>query len=120
MPIYQFECTSCKDGFEQYLSLRGEENPPCRTCSSPTERVWALGSQHKGSGIYPYVTRNLDPTGKPVEVRSASHLDSLCKQFNVVHRPDVAFIEKQHLGCDRTGKPIYKEGSGAGLPGCWF
>lgn len=120
MPIYQFECTSCKEGFEQYLSLRRSENPPCRSCGQSTERVWALGVKHKGSDVFPYVTRNLRPDGKPVEVTSPGHLDSLCKQFGVTHRPDVAWLEKTHEGCDRRGNPIYKEGSGRGMPGSWI
>lgn len=117
MPIYQFECEGCKKGFERYLSLRGEDNPPCE-CGGKTERVWALGVRTKGSDVFPYVTTNI--TGKPIEVTSYAHLKNLCKQHNVVNRSDNAWIEKTHEGCDRKGNPIYHEGSGAGLPGSWI
>ena len=67
---------------------------------------------------FPFTTTHFD--GTPVEVTSEGHLRELCKIHNVTHRPDVAWVEKRMEGYDpRTGKYIYKEGSGAGLPGCW-
>lgn len=116
MPIYQFSCEGCGEEFERYLPLRGNANPDCE-CGGKTERIWALGVKTKGSDVYPYITKNI--TGKPIEVTSPAHLKSLCKQYNVVNRDDKAWIEKTHNGCDRFGRPIYKEGSGRGLPGAW-
>ncbi len=117
MPIYQFECSTCKEGFERYLSLRGEENPPCE-CGGKTERVWALGNTHIGASTFPFVTKNI--SGKPIEVTSQRHMDSLCKQYGVVNRSDNAWLEKRHIGSDRAGKPLYAEASGRGLPGSWI
>lgn len=74
-------------------------------------------SARQASG-FPFTTTHFD--GKPVEVTSEGHLRELCKIYDVTHRPDVAWVEKRITGYDRnSGKPIYKEGSGAGLPGCW-
>ena len=117
MPIYQFECEACKKGFERYLSLRKEKNPPCE-CGGATQRVWALGVKQKGDSVYPYITKNI--TGKPLEITSASHLEKVCKENGVVNRADTAWLEKTHEGCDRKGKPVYREGSGLGMPGCWI
>lgn len=74
--------------------------------------------QYSGGTGFPFTTTHLN--GKPVEVRSEGHLRELCKQYGVNHRPDVAFTEKRYEGIDfRTGQHKYREGSGAGLPGCW-
>jgi hypothetical protein len=71
------------------------------------------------ASVYPYVTTNI--TGKPIEVTSAAHLESLCREHNVTHRPDAAWLTQEYKGVDwKTGKQIYKEGSGAGLPGSWI
>lgn len=68
---------------------------------------------------YPFVTKNFN--GKPIEVTSASHEKALMQQFGVVKRDDVAWNEKTYEGYDhRTGKQVYKEGTGMGLPGVWI
>lgn len=69
---------------------------------------------------FPYTTTNIHPEGKAIEVKSEAHLQQLCKEYGVVHRPDVAWLEKERIGYNfRTGKQEYKEGNGVGLPGCW-
>lgn len=73
--------------------------------------------QYSGSLSFPYTTSHI--TGKPIEVRSESHLKELCQTHGVTHRPDAAWVEKRIIGTGRDGKPIYKEGNGVGLPGCW-
>jgi len=73
---------------------------------------------HIAANGFPFTTTHI--TGKPIEVTSEGHLKALCQAHVVTHRPDVAWLEKQHLGSDRTGKPIYREGSGMGLPGVWI
>ncbi len=105
---------SCEQehGFEKYLPLRGDPNPPCEVCQGPTERVWSLGSHHVGSSTFPYVTKNI--TGKPIEIKSASHLEQVCKQYGVTHRDDEAWVEKRF----ENGK--YIESSGQGMKRTWF
>lgn len=76
------------------------------------------GRNHIPGNTYPFVTSNI--SGKPIEVQSAMHLESLCKKFGVTHRPDSAWIEQRYEGIDfRTGEQRYEEGSGRGLPGSW-
>jgi hypothetical protein len=118
MPVYALSCGEHE--FEAYVPSFNSENPKCKECSAPTERVWRT-SRHIPASAFPYVTRNIHPDGRPIEVKSASHLDSLCKRYNVVHRPDAAYIEKEYQGYDlRTGKQVYKEGSGRGVKGAWI
>jgi len=81
------------------------------------EKVWSLGVKQSGYQGYPYVTKNI--TGQPVEVTSAAHERDLCARHGVTPRPDVAWLEKKHMGMDSKGNPIYREGSGMGLPGAW-
>lgn len=82
------------------------------------EKVWKV-TKHLGSGAFPFTTKNFN--GEPIEVQSPSHLEQLCKQFGVTHRPDAAWVEKEWSHYDwKTGKHVYKEGSGMGLPGVWF
>lgn len=119
MPTFNFACL-CGKEWEGYIHNAKSENPLCECGKSP-ERVWALGNTHRGASTFPYITTNILPDGKPIEVTSASHLDSLCKQYNLTHRPDNAWLEKEYMGVDfRTGKQMYKEGSGRGMPGSWI
>lgn len=119
MPTYNYLC-DCGRGWEGYVPSHNSANPPCE-CGNLPERVWALGNSHRGASGFPYVTTNILSDGSPVEVRSAQHLDQLCKEHGVTHRPDNGWIDKTYVGVDfRTGKQIYKEGSGMGMPGSWF
>lgn len=118
MPTYNWLCEPCDRGEEAYVHSF-KDSYACSMCEKPMERVWALGVQHRAGSTYPYITTHLN--GKPIEVTSSSHLDQLCKQFGVTNRADVAFLEKEYVGLDwKTKKQIYREGSGAGLPGCWI
>lgn len=119
MPVYSYQCNKCDRQFEGYVAQIGG-SLPCTCGSVEVEKIWSV-TKHLGGGIYPYVTKNLDPSGKPVEVTGPKHLEQLCKQFGVTHRPDVAWTTQEYLGYDwRTKKQRYKESSGMGLPGVWF
>lgn len=118
MPIYALQCSLCAKETEAFLHSYTSPNPAC-ACGGAQERIWR-SQRHIPGGVFPYITTNLDPTGKPVEVRSHLHLQELCKQYGVVHRDDVAWIEQEYQGVDfATGKQRYSEGSGRGLPGQW-
>lgn len=120
MPVYNWACTACGRESEGYVPLISTPDPLCQ-CGAPTEKVWRSHRSSSVSSVFPYVTRNILPNGDPVEVKSARHLDELCRQNNVTHRPDAAWVEKRFDGVDpRTKKPRYREGSGMGLPGSWF
>lgn len=118
MPIYSFQCPS-EHEFEGFLVKFDSPNPVCEECGQATERIWrARGARRAASG-FPFTTTHLN--GKPIEVTSESHLQSLCKQYGVTHRPDNGFIEKRVVGTDwRTGKQIWAEGSGRGMKGSWI
>lgn len=116
MPTYDFECTPCQKHVEAYVPLRTTPFP-CENCGAQMDKVWTTSYRKRGAG-FPFTTKNL--TGEPIVVESQQHLDQLCKEHNVTHRPDAAWIEKTYEGYDfRTGKQKYREGTGAGLPGCW-
>lgn len=87
-------------------------------CKGAASDHGSFRQTHGETVSYPFVTKNFN--GKPIEVTSAAHERSLMKQYGVVKRDDVGFIEKEYLGFNyKTGKQEYKEGRGVGLPGCW-
>lgn len=122
MPVFDFLCEADNEAqSDVYLPTRESENPACPKCALPMERIYSLAGRHVGSSAFPYVTKNLTPDGSPVEVKSERHLAELCKLYGKTHRPDSAWITKEYVGYDwRTGKQVYTEGSGRGLPGCWI
>lgn len=129
MPVYDFSCPAGHMMMEAYLPLRDAANPKCEECGMEMERVWGLGSAHRGTQIFPYVTKNLN--GKPIEIKSPGHLRELCKIHGKVLRDDVAYINERYEGYDfghydpdlkrRVGDgQRYSEGSGRGMRGQWF
>jgi len=79
----------------------------------------AEAGRHRPSSGFPYITSNI--SGKPIEVRSLEHEQALCKEYGVTKRDDQAWLEKEQVGHDwKTGKPIYWEPSGRGMPGSWI
>lgn len=121
MPVYDTQCSECGEIREDLiLPFTNSGLPPCTKCGRETEKLWTT-SFSKSAETFPYVTKNIHPDGKPIEVTSASHLKRLCKTFGIVHRPDVAWVEKSYHGVDfKTGEQQYSEGSGLGRPGCWI
>lgn len=116
MPTYDWECTPCKRNEEAFVPS-WKDSFSCRECGALMEKVWTCSFAK--TGAFPFVTKNFN--GQPITVESESHLQRLCKEFNVVHRPDVAFIEKDYLGWNPFKKrQEYREGSGRGLPGQWI
>lgn len=121
MPVYAFQCTGCAKEWEAFLVSYSSDNPACEDCAvedaPKVERIWAV-SKRSGYQIFPYTTSNL--TGKPIEIKDAKHLKQLEKKFNVRLRDDAAYNNQEYAGYDRkTGKQVYKEGSGRGMPGQW-
>ena len=67
---------------------------------------------------FPLTTKHID--GVERTFNSDRELQAFCKANGVTHRPDAGWLTKEIVGMDRkSGKPVYKEGSGVGLPGCW-
>lgn len=94
--------------------------PTCSQCEQVMERDFpAEYGRGRAANGYPYVTKNI--SGEAIEVLSPGHEAELCKIHGVVKRDDAAWLTKEHAGQDwRTGKPIYRESSGVGDPGCWI
>jgi len=34
MPIYEYQCTTCKERLEEYLAMSTSPEPPCPSCGS--------------------------------------------------------------------------------------
>jgi len=42
MPIYEYQCDSCSEKYEEYLSTSDKPTPPCPKCgSSKVNRLWS-------------------------------------------------------------------------------
>ena len=123
MPFYVWECEKCEGPRTETFEHKPEPKAPL--CGGCGERMAhdlmgeaRSGVEHVPASGFPYVTKHI--TGKPIEVKSARHLESLCKQHNVTHRPDAAWIDKRFEGYDWAQKRYsYKESTGMGMPGVW-
>lgn len=122
MPIYGFRCEADASHTEEHYYPHRETDFTrlCETCESPMARDLTVEARtHRPASGFPYITKNI--TGEPIEVRSAVHEAELCRIHGVAKRDDQAWLGKEHVGHDwRTGKPIYYEPSGRGLPGSWI
>lgn len=118
MPTYSYSCSDCQYEYDAYVGKIGEMHP-CRSCgSAKVEKIWAI-TRRNGYMVFPYITKHI--TGSPIEIRDAAHLKQLELEHNVRLRDDAAYaVPNEYLGYNRaTKKHEYKEGSGAGMPGCW-
>lgn len=52
MPMYEYQCNSCGEQFEELVSLSSKEEPPCPKCSSGDTRklVSLFGGMGGGGG----------------------------------------------------------------------
>lgn len=74
MPIYEYQCGSCRTKKEHFQKLSAEPIPVCLTCGSNTytKLISAAGFQLKGSGWYATDFKN-GPKSKPkTEVKNDS------------------------------------------------
>ena len=120
MPIYGFRCEGCSKTHERYFPVRESQPSIECDCGATAERDFmAEARNHVPGGVYPYVTTHLN--GSPIEVRSAAHLQELCKQHGKVLRDDAGYVEQSmqlERYRDRDGnlrvKPVYRDGGGDG------
>lgn len=116
MPTFSYEC-GCGNEFDAFQQSWREPNEVCSKCGATAERV-LRSTRHIPASVFPYVTSHI--SGKPLEVKSAKHLEQLCKEHGKVHRPDAAWVTESYEGYDwRSGQQVYKQGSGVGMPNCW-
>ena len=65
MPIYEYECTACKQRFERFQSFSEPPVTECPACGSPVRKVLQpVGIIFKGSGWYKTEARNASAAGK--------------------------------------------------------
>ncbi len=118
MPTYAYQCRGEEHQFEGYTHSHQDPCPPCTVCGEETEKIWAI-TRHLGGVNWPFTTKHL--SGKEETFNTPQELNRRLKELNIVRRDDSAYIEQEYQGLDFfTGKQRYKEGSGHGLPGCWF
>jgi putative FmdB family regulatory protein len=66
MPLYEYECTSCKNRFEVRQKVTDEPISVCPTCGGTVRRVMhPVGIIFKGSGWYVTDNRAKPPTATP-------------------------------------------------------
>ena len=85
MPIYEAECSECGCAFDWYESLPTDIDRPCPECGGRADRLFSLSNL---SFFQEFTTRNIDPQGKPIHVKSQKQLSSLCNKHNLVHLDD--------------------------------
>jgi putative FmdB family regulatory protein len=72
VPIYEYQCTKCKEVFEAFQKITDEPLTHCKFCNAPVEKLISQSSfQLKGSGWYltDYARRS---SGGPAEKPKAS------------------------------------------------
>src|SRR5262245_25473963 len=75
MPIYEYECTSCKTRFERSQRFSDPPVSECPECGSPVRRVlFPAGVVFKGSGWY--VTDSRKPAPSESAPTSSEKSDS--------------------------------------------
>lgn len=68
MPVYEYQCKSCKRDFEYQQRMSDPEKDTCEACGGPLERVISRTSfALKGGGWY----KDLYSSSKPESIKSA-------------------------------------------------
>jgi hypothetical protein len=124
MPLFDYVCEN-EHHFERFTKKRSFV-PKCPTCGEEGEKVWLPSGRATGEGGNEYPKTTKDITGTEITLTDAAHERAVIAEHErktgekIRKRDDAAFLSKEHAGLDwKTGQPIYKEGSGAGLPGSW-
>lgn len=94
MPLFDESCSRCKTTKERYYAKFKKKPDPCDACGGKVDRHVSGATFHdfnrimKTSDAQPYVTTNIHPEGKPIEIRSHGQLQRECKKYGVVHAPE--------------------------------
>jgi hypothetical protein len=83
--MYEAECTVCKSYFEYYSAHITEFTNPCPKCGGKADRLF---STYSPKFFTPFTTRNIDPSGMPILVKSQRQLSSLCNEHKLIHHDD--------------------------------
>jgi putative FmdB family regulatory protein len=85
MPIYEFECSECSHVYEFLETRPSDVIRDCPLCGGKGVKLYSTYSPKFFQG---FVTRNIDPSGRPIHVKSQKQLSSLCNEHNLVHLDD--------------------------------
>jgi len=71
MPIYEYQCQECGNGFEEMVLPRHPEPAACPVCGGGVSRMVSAPSFHlKGGGWYVSDYKSPNPATKPTESES--------------------------------------------------
>jgi putative FmdB family regulatory protein len=88
LPTYQYRCTECGHGFEQFQSFTDDALTTCPQCGGVLRKVYnAVGVVFKGSGFYRNDSRG---TTSPSETPAAKNGDSSGSPSTTPSTPDSA------------------------------
>lgn len=94
MPCFDEQCVKCGHVHERILPRYTKKTAKCPDCGGATERLDSAPQFHDFNRIMgtsdaqPFVTRNIHPDGKPLEIRGHKQLQDACKKFGVIHVPE--------------------------------
>jgi len=77
MPLYEYECGSCRTRFEVRQHMTEASITVCPTCGGPTRRVlFPAGIIFKGSGWYVTDSRKAEPASTPASSEKSGEKSS--------------------------------------------
>jgi putative FmdB family regulatory protein len=77
VPTYQYACTECGHGFEQFQSFSDDALTECPTCGGRLRKVFnSVGIVFKGSGFYRNDSREAAAKGKSKDGKSKESVGS--------------------------------------------
>ena len=87
MPIYEFQCTNCREVFEEMVAV-GTKTHKCPHCGNKAKKIISsVGIIFKGSGFY--CTDNRSPSGNGGTVKSKSKTsDKISKKETKTSKKD--------------------------------
>ena len=78
MPTYQYRCTECGHGFEQFQSFSDDALTECPTCGGRLRKVFnSVGIVFKGSGFYRNDSREAAAKAKGKESKDGKSKESV-------------------------------------------
>ena len=81
MPLYDFQCTECRNIHEHYAHIE-ERIKTCETCGGLMKRMIGIGQNVIGD--IDFVTDNI--TGKPIRITSRKQLRGLLKKHGLYEK----------------------------------
>jgi putative FmdB family regulatory protein len=85
VPIYEAQCVNCNKRYEWHSVHVSDDTMACPYCGGKGDRLYSLTAL---KFFEKFVTRNIDPSGRPILVESQRHLNALCNEHQLVHLDD--------------------------------